>query len=310
MKLSLVTTLYHSERYVKDFYIKSINSINKITHDYELIFVDDGSPDSSLNIAKDIQIKDSRVTVVELSRNFGHHKAVMTGLSYATGDYVFLIDSDLEEDPELLGIFWDELQSSHADVIYGVQKKRKTKFFEKWMGIIFGKIINYLSGVHIPENVVMIRLMTQRYVKNLLLHTERELVFVGIAALTGFKQKQLEIDKHCKGQSTYTLRRKISLAINYVTCLSNKPLVYIFYIGFIITCSALSFMCYLLYYRLVFNAAIGWTSLITSIWLFGGLIILFLGIIGIYLSKIFIEVKNRPYTIIKEIYSMKKDVCI
>ena len=126
MKLSIVTTLYKSSPYIDEFYVRISKEAQKITNDYEIIFVDDGSPDDSLLKVVALYERDSRVKVVELSRNFGHHKAIMTGLSCAKGDFVFLIDSDLEEAPELLGSFWNELQKEDdLDVVYGVQEKRK-----------------------------------------------------------------------------------------------------------------------------------------------------------------------------------------
>lgn len=142
MKLSIVTTLYKSSEYIDDFYQRISIEAYKITNDYEIIFVDDGSPDESLQKAIGLYQNDSKVKVIELSRNFGHHKAIMTGLSHAVGDYVFLIDSDLEEEPELLGRFWKELhKAEEIDVVYGVQETRKGGRFEKIVELYF---INYI----------------------------------------------------------------------------------------------------------------------------------------------------------------------
>ena len=143
MKLSIVTTLYKSSEYVEEFYKRITKEAKKITDDYEIIFVDDGSPDDSLKKCVSLHKQDQKIKVIELSRNFGHHKAIMTGLSYAKGDFVFLIDSDLEEDPEFLEIFWEELQSGEdLDVVYGLQKSRKGGWFEKFSGGLFYKVFN------------------------------------------------------------------------------------------------------------------------------------------------------------------------
>lgn len=306
MKLSIVTTLYKSAPYLMEFYAHLIIAIKEITNDYEIIFVNDGSPDNSLQMSQSIQSVDPKVSVVDLSRNFGHHRAIMTGLSFARGDYVFLIDCDLEEDPALLKVFMNEMQTSlDYDVIYGIQKKvRKGRFVEKLMGWIFYKVMNFLSDVKITKNLMVVRLMTQRYVKNMLRHNERELAFVGVAALTGFKQKAFPVEKIDKGSTTYSFSKKINLAINFITSLTSQPLVYIFYLGIFLTLLSFGSSIYLIFRKILLGDSLtGWASTIVSIWFFSGIIIFCLGIIGMYLSKIFIEVKQRPYTIIKSIYS-------
>lgn len=308
MKLSIVTTLYKSSLYVNEFYERITKEAKKITEDYEIIFVDDGSPDDSLQKCITLHQKDSKVKVIELSKNFGHHKAIMTGLSHTNGEFVFLIDIDLEEEPEVLGSFWAELQSNkELDVIYGVQENRKGGWFEKWSGGLFWKLINFISEIEIPSNMTSLKLMKQKYVQELIKYKEKEFFLGGISINCGFNQKPLIVIKHSSSETTYTFRKKIALMINSITAFSNKPLIYIFNLGFIITFIAFLFILKLIFYKLYFNIPLqGWTSLIVSIWFFGGLIILVLGIIGIYLSKIFIEVKNRPFTTIRNIYYDKK----
>lgn len=303
MELSVVTTLYHSEKYIEEFYQRIVSEVEKVTNDYEILFVDDGSPDNSLEIAKQLLLKNPRIKIIELSRNFGHHRAVMTGLAHARGDIIYLMDCDLEEKPEEFKRFWDEFhKSKDIDLIFGVQPNRQESFINKMCSILFVKFLNYFSGVPIHENIVMSRIMSSKYLSSLLLHKEKELVFAGLCAMTGYKQKTIEITKNNKGKTTYTLRKKINLAINYLTSLSSKPLVYIFYIGLLITMTSLFFILYTLFNKFVYNVTLGWTSIIASIWFFGGLIIFFLGILGIYLSKLFIEIKDRPFTIIKNIH--------
>lgn len=304
MKLSIVTTMYKSSLYIDEFYARISQEAIKIADDYEIIFVDDGSPDDSLQKAVELHIKDKKVKVIELSRNFGHHKAMMTGLSYAKGEFIFLIDSDLEEKPELLGKFWEELnKEKDLDVVYGVQESRKGGFFEKITGKLFWKFINFMSPIKIPSNMITARLMTNKYNQSLITYKESEIFIGGIWAHTGYKQKELKVKKGSQSETTYTLKRKISLFINSITSFSSKPLIYIFYTGLLTTFFSTIFILKLIVDKLFFGLAFeGWTSLIVSVWFFGGLIILFLGIIGIYLSKIFIEVKQRPYTIVRNLF--------
>ena len=303
MDLSIVTTMYYSAPYLEEFYTRICAAAEKITDDYEIILVNDGSPDNSLDIAISLYETDDRVRVIDLSRNFGHHKAIMTGLAHAKGKLVFLLDCDLEEEPELLGKFYDKLRSSDADVVYGVQQARKGGFFEQITGSIFYGVMNLLSSYPVPANVITARLMRRRYVASLVEHKDREIFLIGLWAITGFKQVSVVVKKHDKGSTTYNLGRRISNLVNAVTSFSNKPLVFIFYLGcaivFLSSIAALS----LIARRIFFGVLLaGWPSLIVSVWLLGGLTIFCLGIIGIYLSKIFMETKQRPYTVIRRIY--------
>jgi putative glycosyltransferase len=304
MKLSIVATLYQSAPYVNEFFGRASKAAQKLVGDsYEIIFVNDGSPDSSLDLAVQITKLDHHVVVVDLSRNFGHHKAMMTGLGYASGGLVFLIDTDLEEEPEYVNDFFEQMQNEGCDVVYGVQEQRKGNWFERMSGNLFWKMINRVSGLPLPSNVVTARLMTSQYVDCLLLHQEREVFMAGLWFITGFVQRSQIVHKLNTSVSTYTIRRKLSLFVNSVTSFSSFPLVVIFYVGLIIFAFAGCATAYLLLNWLFFSSSVsGWTSVMISIWLIGGLVISFMGVIGIYLSKIFSEVKQRPYTIVRKIY--------
>jgi len=304
MNLSIVTTLYFSSPYVLEFYQRISVEAKKITSDYEIIFVNDGSPDDSLDVALSLYEQDKRVRIIDLSRNFGHHKAIMTGLSYTRGELVFLLDSDLEEEPELLSLFYEFYKKTKdIDVVYGVQKVRKGNFLERLTGGIFYSIFNSISNYPVTANLITARLMSQRYVKALVEHREREIFLAGLFAIAGFRQIPLLVRKDSKNRSTYTLVRKLTLAINSITSFSNKPLIFIFYLGALISLlsgiTAIIFIVRKIFFNVILE---GWSSLIISIWLLGGLTIFCLGVIGIYLSKIFSETKQRPYTIIRQIY--------
>ncbi len=304
MKLSIVATLYQSENYIIEFYQRaSENARRLVGNNYEIILVNDGSPDNSLELAIPLTETDEHLIVINLSRNFGHHKAMMTGLAQAKGELVFLIDSDLEEEPEWMLAFSKKMEEEKCDVIYGVQEKRKGGFFERVSGKLHYDLLRHVMGFPLPQNITTARLMSKRYVDALLRHNEREMVISGLWYLTGFTQIPFLVKKLQHSKTTYTFHKKLSLLVNTVISFSNKPLIFIFNIGLIIfSCSSL-FVFYLLMNKLFFSKPIsGWTSVMASIWLLGGLIILFIGIIGIYLSKIFLETKQRPYTIIKSIY--------
>lgn len=311
MKLSIVTTLYYSSAYIVEFHRRvSAAARQLVGDDYEVIFVNDGSPDDSLEIAVSLLDRDSRVKVIDLSRNFGHHKAMMTGLEATKGQRVFLIDVDLEEEPEWLLRFATQMETEMADVVYGTQSKRRGKWFERFTGRLFYRVFRLLTGIAQPNNITTARLMSRRYVEALLLHRERELNIGGLWLITGFKQSHQMIHKHATSPTSYSFSKKISHLVNSVTSFSSVPLMLTFYFGLFVSISALGYIVYLVIrYWFIAVPPDGYTSIIASICLFSGLIIFFIGVQGIYLAKIFLEVKQRPYTIVRQIYSQHKEVC-
>ncbi len=304
MKLSIVTTLYKSGPYVEEFHRRASEAAQCISDEYEIVMVDDGSPDNSLDIACALARKDSRVRVVELSRNFGHHKAVMTGLDHARGELCFLIDSDLEEDPALLRAFVDRMQATDADVIYGFQERRKGDFGERLSGDVAYGIFDALLSHPIPRNHITVRLMKREYVDSLLLHRERETVIGGLWVITGFRQVAIPVDKKSRNNTTYSYWHRWLKLIDSVASFSETPLVAIFYLGIIISGLSALMAVALLIHKVIFRGAIeGWVSVMLSVWFLGGLLIFCVGVIGIYVSKIFIETKNRPYTIVRRVHN-------
>lgn len=304
MKLSIVTTLYNSAPYIREFHERISRSAGKITDDFEIIFVNDGSPDNSLVTALALYDADPKVRVIDLSRNFGHHKAMMTGLAHVEGEFVFLIDVDLEEQPELLGEFWAKMQADKdIDVVYGVQVGRKGDWFEKISGALFYKVFNYFSSTKVPENVVTARLMTKVYVGALVSFREQEIFLAGLWINAGFRQQGISVEKLSHSPSTYSFGKKIAVLVNAITSFTSQPLSHIFYLGVLMSLGSFIYIGYMICRKLFFGAGLaGWTSLIASIWLVGGIVIFSIGTLGIYLSKIFTEVKNRPYTLIKKHY--------
>ena len=303
MRLSIVTTLYWSAATVNEFHRRVMAAAEPLADEIELIFVNDGSPDESLDLALALQRTDSRVVVVDLSRNFGHHRAMMTGLAHASGELVFLIDSDLEEEPELLRRFYEILAHNDIDVVYGIQKRRRGSFTERFVGEIFIHLLEMLSDYPFPRNVVTVRLMRRDYVRALVRHRDREFLIAQLWQVSGFRQVPETIEKLSNSLTTYSFRRRISMAIKYLTTTSTRLLYMIFFLGIgIFGLSSLVILYFLSRYFFTGIGVDGFTSVIVSIWLFGGLTTLILGILGIYIANIFTETKRRPYTIVRQIY--------
>ena len=307
MKISVVTTLYKSKIFLEEFISEIQKSLNQIEcSDYELIFVNDGSPDDSLAYLLSKRKSIPQIKIIDLSRNFGHHYAIQAGLSYSSGDYILLIDNDLETSPSILIDFYKEINNDKdLDVIYGYQETRRGGFITKITGNIFWYMINKLSDTKIPYNILTERLMTRNYVNSLLSLGDANLFIGGMMYWVGYNQKGIPVEKGMrKGPSTYSFKRRMSLMLEAITSFSGKPLEWLFYFGFLISFLSGFFILYIMVKKIIYPDVIqmGWTSIIAINVLILGIISTFLGLIGIYINKIFKQVQGRPNAIIKKIY--------
>ena len=305
-KLSIVTTVYKSSDYIEYFFKKTDTVLHDINcTNIEIIVVNDGSPDDSLK--KLINIKQSNsypITIIDFSRNYGHHNAIHAGLSIADGDYVFLIDSDLETDPSIIKDFINKMNTTDCDVVFGYQEERKGGFLEKLSGKLFWKSFNFLSNTQIQENILTERIMTRKYVDNLLVLNDKNLFMAGMMYWIGFTQIGIPVLKKLRnGKSSYSLFKRLDLMFNAVLSYSSKPLVTLFYTGLFVSAVSLIVGLYFSIKKLLHPELVllGWSSIILTIIFCFGLLITSIGIIGIYLAKIFNQTLNRPLYIIKNI---------
>jgi putative glycosyltransferase len=307
LELSIVSTLYKSRPFLEFFLQQVIIQLEKaqIVH-YEILFVNDGSPDDSVEFLLMKKQHHSEIKIIDLSRNFGHHHAIQAGLSHAKGELIFLIDNDLETPASVISDFIDLKRSEEElDVIYGFQAKRKGGFFERISGSLFWRIFNKLSDTKIPLNMLTERLMTKRYVSELLRLGDANLFLGGMFHWVGFKQKGIAVVKSKrKEKSTYTKRKKMELMIHAITSFSGKPLEWLFYFGFITSFLSVLIIFALIILKLAYmqEIQIGWTSIIVLNIFILGLLSTFLGVIGMYVNKIFRQVQDRPNVIIKAVY--------
>jgi putative glycosyltransferase len=303
MTLSVVTTLFKSAGHVEEFHRRASEAAAALTDDYEIVMVDDGSPDDSLAVALSILKRDRHLRVVELSRNFGHHRALMTGLMHARGEFCFLIDSDLEEDPALLSSFWATLHETGMDVVYGYQPQREGHWIRRWTGDLAYGILRLMIPYEVPRNHITLRLMRRNYVDSLLLHKEQQTIIGGLWIITGYRQLGVPVNKIHRADAGYSFRRRWNLLIDGIASFSDVPLVIVFYTGIAISIVSAALVAWVVLRWAVGGVGVpGWVSVMLSVWLLGGLTILFIGIIGIYLSKVFLETKHRPYSIVRAMH--------
>jgi len=250
-------------------------------------------------------MKDNRIKIIELSRNYGAAAARWEGMKLSKGELVFTLDADLEEDPSLLLTFYDKIKSNEeTDVVFGYLENRKGGIVEKMSGWFFYNLFKILSGIEIIGSPVWARLMRRSYVEALLQHTEQHLFAIGIMKIVGFKQLGLPITKKSKGYTSYSLRKKVSQMLESFISFSDKPLKIISSIGLFISFLSLLFIFYILTSKLFFEEyQSGWSSLIASVFFVGGLNLSAIGIIGLYVGKNFQQSKNRPRAIVKNTFN-------
>lgn len=303
--LSVVATMYRSRTFLDRFLADTLAALARIgVHDFEIVLVNDGSPDDSLAHSLECRLEIPQLVVVDLSRNFGHHHAMQAGLREARGALVFLIDCDLEVSPLKLVDFHDRLRETGADLVFGYQEARKGGWFEKMSGGLFWKGFNVLSDVKIPENILTERIMTRRFVDALLSLGDYNLFLGGMMSWTGFTQIGVPVPKAQRdGRSTYSLLRRLQLMVNAVSSFSAKPLVWMFNAGVATTLLSGAYVAYLVIRKVLFDdALLGFTSLMAMMAMTLGILTTGLGLIGIYLGKVFNQVQNRPTYIIRDIY--------
>jgi len=303
-KLSIVTTLYRSAAFIEEFHRRATAAAESLGETFELIYVNDGSPDDSLARARELAARDRRVVVVDLTRNFGHHMAFMAGLDQARGERIFFIDVDLEEQPEWLQLFSETQRKSGADVVFGFQPDRQGGWLRRLRGKMFYALFNLLSEQRIPANPCTVRLMTRRYAAALAQLRDRNLFLAGNYAWTGFAQVGVAVAKTAAHAiTTYTPLRLLRLFVNAVTSFSAAPLRLIFFLGLAISSVSALLGVAILIRKLLDPSLVlmGWASVMISIWFLGGTIILICGVLGIYIAMIFGETKHRPPYLVREV---------
>lgn len=244
---------------------------------------------------------DPRVTVIDLARNYGQHKAIWTGLRAASGDLVAVLDSDLENDPDWLRIFHERMSVAGADVAYGTFSSPQGSSIYRRARQLFHAMLNAVTGESFPRNLTAARLMTRRYVDALLSFQETEVFLMGLWHVAGFKQVAVPVEAVHQSPTSYTTRKLVGMFVRGVTSFSVMPLFLVFVAGAGLSAVAILFIIYLLAQRFLFGFVLeGWTSVMAAVLFLGGVSLFFNGIIAIYIGTIFLEVKRRP-TLIREL---------
>jgi len=303
IELSLVIPTFNEEGNVQRLYqeIRAVLAQLQLEH-YEFIFIDDGSSDASLHNIEALRAQDPKVHYLQFSRNFGHQHALKAGLDHARGAAVISLDADLQHPPALIADMLHHWRNG-AEVVYTRrQDKQNVGFFKKMSAKAFYWLANRLSEVPIEEGTADFRLLDRKVVDAIKSFKESHLFLRGLIPTLGFKQVALDYEAAARhsGQSKYSFGKMLRFAINGITSSSAKPLYFSIYLGLFFAFLAFVYGCYAIYIAVFTNAAItGWTSLIASVLFIGGIQMILIGIVGIYLGKLFVQSKQRPTYIIK-----------
>ena len=301
---SIVVPVFNEEEVLNEFYKRLTIAMDKLKEKYEIIFVNDGSIDNSLEIMKKLHSNDKRIKIISFSRNFGHQMAITAGIDYASGEAVVTIDADLQDPPEMIPELIKKWKEGY-DVVYGVRKKREGEsFFKKATASIFYRLLNRVTDINIPLDAGDFRLMDRKVVNNLKQIREKNRYIRGLTSWIGFKQIGVlyKREKRFAGYTKYPLRKMLKFAFNAIFSFTNFPLKIATYFGFLVAGLSFLYLIYVLILKIFMNATIqGWASLIVAVLFLGGVQLICIGIIGEYIGRIGEEVKKRPLYIIEEI---------
>ena len=275
--------------------------LNALNYDFEILVVDDGGTDKTLAILEDLASKKDNFFYIEFSRNFGHQPALKAGLDYAKGDCVISLDADLQHPPELFTQMLDKWEEGYDVVYTRRQEDKKQSFSKRKSSTYFYKLLNSLSDVELEAGTADFRLLDRRVVDIFKTLKENDPFIRGLVKWLGFKQFAIDYIPHKRfaGASKYNVSKMKKLALQGVTSLSIKPLHTAVYLGFFFSFLSLLYIPYILYSFSIGKEVSGWASLISTVVFFGGLQLIILGIIGIYIGKMFMQTKNRPNYIVR-----------
>ena len=308
--ISVIIPVYKAESCLEELYRRLKASLEIITVDFEILLVEDCGGDRSWPMILDLARRDARVRGIQFSRNFGQHYGITAGLDHCDGDWVVVMDCDLQDRPEEIPRLYAAALEGY-DVVLARRGRRNDPLLKRFTSWLFYKIFSYLADMNYDGETGNFRIVSRKVVASFRTMRERLRFFGGLVAWMGFPTVSIDVQHHERfaGQSTYTFRKLWKLASETIIAYSDKPLRLSIRFGFAISALAFGYGSYILYRALVHGAAItGWSSLIVSVYFLGGIIISILGILGVYLGKTFDESKRRPLYLIRDNINFDKPI--
>jgi dolichol-phosphate mannosyltransferase len=301
-EISVIIPAYKCEKCIEELYGRLVNTLENISGSYEIIFVNDSSPEKDWEVISELCAKDDRVKGINLSRNFGQHTAITAGLDAACGEWMVIMDCDLQDKPEEIEKLFKKAKEGF-DIVYARRAERKDSFLKRMSSKVFYKVLSYLTEVEQDETIGNFGIYSRKAVEAVKNLKETMRYFPVKIRWVGFSSATVPVEHSANKErkSSYNFRRLFNLALDVMLATSNKPLKLVVKLGLLISAGSFIFAVYLLIKALSGDFLVqGWPSLIVSIWFLSGIMILILGIIGLYVGKTFEETKNKPLYIIKE----------
>ncbi len=312
MKYSAILPIYNEETNIPSLYKRLTKVLSKLSSQYEIVCINDGSWDRSYDLLLKLHKKDKKVKLINFSRNFGHQIAVSAGLAHATGDKIAVLDADLQDPPEILPEFFKKLDKGY-DVVYAIRKKRKEGVLKKAAYMLFYRILRQLTQTDIPLDSGDFCVMKKRVAQALSSLPERNRFVRGLRSWVGYKQTGIEYERDGRfsGESKYSLRKMFRLAFDGIFSFSYVPLQFMFLIGLIslvLSCVGIILVVYYKYFTPYFDRVPGFATTTILVSFIGGLQMFSIGLMGEYVRRVYDEIKQRPLYIIESAYGFSQKV--
>lgn len=302
--ISIVSPVYKAEQILPLLVERIDQAVGKITNNYEIVLVEDGSPDKSWRVIEQIALMNNKVKGIKLSRNFGQHPAIMAGLSKATGQWIVVMDCDLQDQPEEIEKLYTQALKGF-DIVLAKRKRRKDGFLKRMSSLFFSKIYGYFTDTVYDNEVANFGIYHKKVIQAILQISDTIKFFPLFVKFVGYKTTSIVVEhaERVEGNSSYSFSKLVSLAFNTIISFSNKPLKLFVKFGLFISIVSFLVGIYNVYLALTNQIEVlGYSSIIISIWFLSGVIITTIGVTGIYVGKIFDQTKNRPTYIIDEVH--------
>jgi len=299
---SVVIPVFNEEENLELLHRRLSKVLQHSYEDYEIILVDDGSRDKSLEIMMRLRESNPRVKIISFSRNFGHQMAITAGVDYASGDAVIVMDADLQDPPEVIPQLIEKWREGY-DTVYAIRESRKDPILKRAIAFAFYRLFKRISEVDVPVDAGDFRLMSRRVVDILRNMPERNRYIRGLASWVGFSQASISYarDERYRGERKYTLWQLVKLAIDGITSFSHFPLRLVTQLGLVVSLAGFLYAAIIIISGLFFGRVVpGWTTLMAAVIFLGGVQLIVVGVVGEYIGRIYVEVQQRPLYLIKQ----------
>jgi len=306
--ISVVIPVYGCRAAIPELHRRLCESLEKISKAFEIILVDDYCPQNSWEEIQKVCEKDKRVIGIHMARNFGQIRAITAGLDKSRGDWVVVMDCDLQDRPETIPQLYQKAQEGY-DVVFARREGRKDSAITKFLSKCFYKVYDYFTDGTFDSSICNFSISKRKVIDYYCRMREQNRAYTMFIRWLGFKQTAIDMpaDERFEGKSSYNLKRKLKMAFEIITSQSNKPLLFSVKLGFVSAFLALIYIIYLVFREIILgDVLVGWTSIVASIYLMGGIILCAIGVVGIYVGNIFNEAKNRPLYVIDECLNAKE----